>query len=135
MQACAKLDYMPNFEDLFDARLIEIGTTLRQVALSVGEDPTRVDKIVYMKRPVTFETRLQTARILSESPLLKGKLSYPEMAAWLVNESLPRDILKAAYEMEMESIDPKVLEAIRKHRAMVKETRRRVDYPTRRRTQ
>lgn len=134
MNTCIKLKTMPNFEDLLDAKLIELGTTLRQVSLSLGEDPTRIDKIVYLKRPVTFETRLQTAKLLSESPLLKGKLPYSTMAAWLINECLPRDILKAAYDMEILT-DPKVLEAVKKHRENLKESRRRLDHPARRRSE
>lgn len=134
MSACIKLKAMPNFEDLLDAKLIEIGTTLRQVSLSLGEDPQRIDKIVYMKRPVTFETRLQTAKLIAESPILKGKLAYSTMAAWLINECVPRDILKAAYEMELNA-DPKVLEAVKKHRETLKASRRRSDHPARRRSE
>lgn len=125
MTICTKMSPMTTFEVLFDAALAEIGTTLREISLSVGDDPSRLDKIIYLRRPASFETRLATLRLISESKLLKGKLDFPTMAAWLVNDYVPKDILKKAVNEKMEA-DPDLLAAVRDYREKTKKTRRRL---------
>ena len=125
MTICTKMSPMTTFEVLFDAALAEIGTTLREISLSVGDDPSRLDKIIYLRRPASFETRLATLRLISESKLLKGKLDFPTMAAWLVNDYVPRDILKKAVNEKLEA-DPDLLEAVREYREKTKKTRRKL---------
>lgn len=88
---------------IFEEKLVELfarnKTSLYQVALSVGQDPSRVDKIIFLKRPATFETRLETIQKLADSPLIDA--DFGQMASWLAQDYLPRDvILRAAKNIQ-----------------------------------
>jgi len=126
MNVCTKMSYMDaSFELMFEAALAKMGLNLYKIALSIGDDPSRLDKIVYMRRPASFETRLQALRAISESHLLKGRLDYATMAAWLINDYVPKDILKRAFEEKVE-LDPDLLQAVTEYREQTKKTRRKL---------
>jgi len=125
MTVCTKMTHITTFEVLLDAALAEIGITLREISLSVGDDPSRLDKIIYLRRPASFETRLATLKLISESKLLKGKLDFPTMAAWLVSDYVPKDILRKAVNEKLEA-DQDLLEAVKEYREKTKKTRRRL---------
>lgn len=85
---------MSNFKQKLDDFLDSLGLTLYQVSLSVGEDPSRIDKILYMKRGTTFDKRLETLGLIADSPLLKGKIDLGVMAAWLAEDYITPDALQ-----------------------------------------
>jgi len=93
---------MSTFEEKMDALFERQGTSLYKVALSVGQDPSRAEKIIYLKRPTTFEKRLELLQILADSPLID--VDFGTMASWLAQEYLSKEvILKAAREVEEEA--------------------------------
>lgn len=82
---------MKKFENQLEALLEELDTTLYQVALSIGEDPSRIGKVLYKKRPTSFDKRLETLALISKSPLLDGRANLDLMSAWLAAEYLTEE--------------------------------------------
>lgn len=78
---------MNEFEENLKLLLAERGLTIYQVALSVGEDPSNVQKVLTKKRAVKLEKRLDYLKKFCNSPLLKG-IDYNYLANILVSESL-----------------------------------------------
>lgn len=90
-----------NFKKYFE----QAEYSLYDVALDVGLDPSNTTKVLYQKRPATFDKRLEIIKTISQSPKLK--LSYGTMARWLAEEYLPPEALDAKAALVKAARKPK----------------------------
>jgi len=89
---------MATFEDKFSELLKRLDTTTYKIALSLGLEPTRVDKVLFKKKPVSFEKRLEMVQEISKSPLIDIDLGI--LVAWLAQDYFPKEtLLKVAREV------------------------------------
>lgn len=115
MTSCAKILVMGYFESRLDEALAEAGTTLYKVAMSIGQDPVRISNILYMRRPTSFDKRLEALRQISESKLLEGFIDYPTLAAWLAYDYLPEESLRLLVDAKYKQ-DPALKRAISQYK-------------------
>jgi hypothetical protein len=89
---------MSSFEKKLDSLFNNLGVSLYQIGLSLGEDSSRLDKILYNKRPTTFDKRLEAIVLICQSPLLKGKVKAGTLAQWLSEDYISEEGLEKAFE-------------------------------------
>ena len=99
----SKMSTMGYFEDAFSSILKRLGVTTYQVALSVGLDPSNTDRILFKKKPASFEKRLETLQKVAESPLID--VEFSTMARWLAEDYLPPEAFKLGIDETLDHIE------------------------------
>ena len=97
------------FEKKFKEMMDRLGTSAYKVSLSIAADPARIDKILFMRRPTTFDKRLETLQEIAKSPLLD--IDFDTMAGWLARDYLSEEALRSVMD-DIDRHGPDVIQKI-----------------------